>query len=309
MNTDKDSQGQPHRCGQVAIVGPPNAGKSTLLNRLVGEALSIVTPVPQTTRHRILGVLQRPGAQVALVDTPGFHLPRTEMNRLMIEALDAALETADVFLLLVSAAGKHTPESRFAPPVAQLLQRLRRVGKPIVLALTKVDLVRPKELLLPLMDHATRVVDSAAVVPISPLTGDGVEELLETLVPLLPESPPLWAPDDLTDRPLRFLAAERIREALTLETREEVPHSLAVVIEMWEEGPHATSIQAAIVVDRPAHKKIVVGRGGAMVKQVGIRARAALAELLGRPVHLKLFVQLQEGWTRDPARVRELTGE
>jgi GTP-binding protein Era len=193
--------------------------------------------------------------------------------------------------------------------VAQLLERLRRVGKPIVLAPTKVDVVQPKELLLPLMDFATRLFDPVAVVPISPFTGDGVEELIGALIPLLPESPPLWAPDDLTDRPLRFLAAERIREALTLETREEVPHSLAVVIETWEESPRATTIQALIVVDRPAHKKIVVGRGGAMVRQVGIRARASLAGLLGRPVHLKLFVQVQDGWTRDPTRVRELTGQ
>lgn len=299
----------PHRCGQIAIVGPPNAGKSTLLNRLVGEALSIVTPMPQTTRHRILGVLQRPGVQAALVDTPGFHLPRTEMNRLMIEALDAALETADVFLLLVSAAGRRSPEERFGPPVSQLVERLRNRGKPLVLALTKVDLVRPKDRLLPLLDWASRHVQPVEQVPISPRTGDGVERLVEVLLPLLPEGPPAWAPDDLTDRPLRFLAAERIREVVTRRTREEVPHSVAVLVERWDEGPRATTIHATIVVDRPAHKRILVGRGGAMVREVGIEARAALSELLGRPAHLRLFVQLQQGWTRDPARVRELTGE
>jgi GTP-binding protein Era len=298
-----------HRCGQAAIVGPPNAGKSTLLNRLVGEALSIVTPTPQTTRHRILGVLHRPAAQIALVDTPGFHLPRTAMNRLMIEAIDAALEGADVFLLLVSAAGRRPPEDRFGPPVSQLVDRLRRLGKPTVLALTKIDLVRPKALLLPLIDHASRRLEPAAVVPLSPLTGDGVEDLLGTLVPLLPEGLPLWGADELTDRPLRFLAAERIREALTLETRQEVPHSIAVLVERWDEGERATSIQALVVVDRPAHKKIVVGRRGEMIRDAGIRARASLAALLGRPVHLRLFVRVDEGWTRDPARVRELTGE
>jgi len=304
------SEGPPgHRCGQAALVGPPNAGKSTLLNRLVGEALSIVTPVPQTTRHRILGVLQRPDAQLSLVDTPGFHLPRTEMNRLMIEALDAALEVADVFVLMVSAAGKRRPEERFGPPVSQLCQRLRNVGKPTVLALTKVDLVKPKERLLPLMVWAQEKLDPVAIVPISPLTGDGVDDLVEAVLPLLPVAPPAWAPDDLTDRPLRFLAAERIREAVTMETAQEVPHAVAVVVERWDQGPQATTIDAVIVVDRPAHKKIVVGHGGAMIKQIGIRARLALAELLGHPVHLKLFVQLQEGWTRDPARVRELTGE
>ncbi|MBI5488961.1 MAG: GTPase Era [Deltaproteobacteria bacterium] len=298
-----------HRCGQAAIVGPPNAGKSTLLNRLVGEALSIVTPVPQTTRHRILGVLQRPDAQVALVDTPGFHLPRTEMNRLMIEALDAALETADVFLLLISASGRRTPEERFGPPVSQLVERLRRVGKPTILALTKVDLVKPKERLLPLMEHAAKRIDPVAIVPISPLTGDGVDGLVDALVPLLPEGPPHWAPDDLTDRPLRFLAAERIREAATLETRQEVPHGVAVVVERWDEGDRVTAIAAALVVDRPAHKRILVGRAGSMIRDIGIRARVSLEELLGRPVRLDLFVQVQEGWTRDPARVRELTGE
>ncbi|MBI5502239.1 MAG: GTPase Era [Deltaproteobacteria bacterium] len=298
-----------HRCGQAAIVGPPNAGKSTLLNRLVGEALSIVTPVPQTTRHRILGVLQRPAAQVALVDTPGFHLPRTEMNRLMIEALDAALETADAFLLLIAATGRRTPEERFGPPVSQLVERLRRVGKPTILALTKVDLVKPKERLLPLIEYAARKLDPLAVVPISPLTGDGVDRLVDTLVPLLPAGPPLWAPDDLTDRPLRFLAAERIREAATLETRQEVPHGVAVVVERWDEGERATAIAAALVVDRAAHKRILVGRAGTMIRDIGIRARASLAELLGRPVRLDLFVQVEEGWTRNPARVRELTGE
>lgn len=298
-----------HRYGQIAIVGPPNAGKSTLLNRLVGEALSIVTPVPQTTRHRILGVLQRPDAQAALVDTPGFHLPRTELNRLMIEALDAALETADLFLLLVSAAGRRTPEARFGPPVSQLVDRLRGRDKPLALALTKVDLVRPKERLLPLMDWATRELAPAAVVPISPLTGDGVPQLVDVLLPLLPAGPPAWEPDDLTDRPVRFLAVERIREVVTRLTREEVPHAVAVLIERWDEGPRAVTLHATIVVDRPAHKRILVGRGGAMVREVGIQARAALTELLGRPAHLRLFVQLQEGWTRDPARVRELTGE
>ncbi|MBN1771098.1 MAG: GTPase Era [Deltaproteobacteria bacterium] len=300
---------EPHRCGQIALVGPPNAGKSTLLNRLVGEALSIVTPVPQTTRHRILGVLQRPGVQAALVDTPGFHLPRTEMNRLMIEALDAALETADLFLLLVSAAGRRTPEARFGPPVSQLVARLHGRDKPLVLALTKVDLVRPKQRLLPVIDWAARELRPEAVVPISPRTGDGVERLLEVVLPRLPAGPPAWEPDDLTDRPLRFLAAERIREVVTRLTREEVPHAVAVLVERWDEGPRETTLHATIVVDRPAHKRILVGRGGAMVREVGIQARAALTELLGRPAHLRLFVQLQEGWTRDPARVRELTGE
>ena len=298
-----------HRCGQAAIVGPPNAGKSTLLNRLVGEALSIVTPVPQTTRHRILGVLQRPDAQVSLVDTPGFHLPRTAMNRMMIEALDAALEVADVYLLLVAATGRRPPDERFGPPLSQLVDRLRRVGKPTILGLTKIDLVKPKERLLPLMEEAARRIDPVAVVPISPLTGDGVDRLVDALIPLLPEGPPLWAPDDLTDRPLRFLASERIREAVTLETHQEVPHAVAVVVERWDEGDRATTIQAALVVDRAAHKRILVGRAGAMIKAIGIRARTALAELLGRPVHLELFVQVQEGWTRDLARVRELTGE
>jgi GTP-binding protein Era len=136
-----------------------------------------------------------------------------------------------------------------------------------------------------------------------------VEDLLGTLVPLLPEGLPLWGADELTDRPLRFLAAERIREALTLETRQEVPHSIAVLVERWDEGERATSIQALVVVDRPAHKKIVVGRRGEMIRDAGIRARASLAALLGRPVHLRLFVRVDEGWTRDPARVRELTGE
>jgi len=299
----------PHRCGQVAIVGPPNAGKSTLLNRLVGEGLSIVTPMPQTTRHRILGVFQRPGVQVAFVDTPGFHLPRTEMNRRMIEALDAALETADVFLLLVSAAGRRSPEERFGPPVSQLVERLRGRDKPLVLALTKIDLVRPKERLLPLLDWASRHLRPTEQVPISPRTGDGVECLIEVLLPLLPEGPPAWAPDDLTDRPLRFLAAERIREVVTRRTREEVPHAVAVRIDRWDEGPQATTIHATIVVDRPGHKRILVGRGGTMVRDVGIEARAALSDLLGRPAHLRLFVQLEEGWTRDPVRVRELTGD
>jgi GTP-binding protein Era len=294
-----------HRCGQAALVGPPNAGKSTLLNRLVGEALSIVTPVPQTTRHRILGVLQRPDAQLSLVDTPGFHLPRTEMNRLMIEAL----EVADVFVLMVSAAGKRRPEQRFGPPVSQLCERLRKVGKPTVLALTKIDLVKPKDRLLPLMAWAQEKLDPVAIVPISPLKGDGVDALVEAVLPLLPVAPPAWAPDDLTDRPLRFLAAERIRQAVTMETAQEVPHAVAVVVERWDQGPQATTIDAAIVVDRASHKKIIVGHGGSMIKQIGIRARLAIAELLGHPVHLKLFVQLQEGWTRDPARVRELTGE
>lgn len=296
------------RCGLIAIVGPPNAGKSTLLNRLVGEAISIVSPVAQTTRHRILGVLHRPDARIGLLDTPGFHLPRTAMNRIMIEAIDAALEPADAILLLVSASGRRSPPERFARPVADLLDRLRRIDRPVVLGLTKTDLVRRKEALLPLMACAADRHPFREILPCSPLTGDGVEDLVRALVRLLPESQPPWADDDLTDRPMRFLAGERVREALTRLVRQEVPHSVAVVVDRYEDAGRDVRISATIVVDRKAHKAIVVGKGGERIKRVGMEARGGLSEWLGRPVHLSLFVKVEEGWTRDARRVRELTG-
>lgn len=298
-----------YRSGTLAIVGPPNVGKSTLLNRLVGETLSIVTPMPQTTRHRILGIVHRPGVEIALFDTPGFHLPRTPLNRLMVEAIDSALEDADVVLLLVSAAGGRAPKARFGSPASELVDRVRAADVPAVLGLTKTDVVRPKERLLPLIEYAGTVMPFAAIVPISPLTGDGVEALVGEIGARMPRGERRWAEDELTDRPVRFLAGERIREALTIETREEVPHSTAVVVERYHEGGDGVRIAATIVVDRENHKRIMVGRGGVMVKRIGIRARRYLAETLGRPVHLSLVVRVQEGWSRDARQVRELTGE
>ncbi len=297
------------RYGSVAVVGPPNAGKSTLVNRLVGQPVSIVTPTPQTTRHRIIGIVHRPPAQIALLDTPGFHLPRTPLNRLMIEAIDASLADCDAAVLLLSAAGRWSPAARFARPVADLLDRLRQANVPTVLGLTKTDLVRPKELLLPLMEHAAGVMPFRAVVPISPLTGDGVDDLADEIVRLMPEGPPHWPHDDVTDRSLRFLAAERIREAVTLETRQELPHCVAVAIETFEERRDDARIEALVVAHSDAHKRILVGRGGATIKRIGIRARRLLAETVGRPVHLSLLVKVDDGWTNDPRKVRELTGQ
>jgi GTP-binding protein Era len=292
--------------GTVAILGRPNVGKSTLLNALVGEKLAIVTPKPQTTRNRIVGVWNGEGGQIVFVDTPGVHGSSNALNRFMVQEALGTIEEVDAALLVVDA-GERRPGNE----EREILRNLAAAKKPTVLAINKVDKVKDKTALLPLLTEWQQIADFRALVPISALKAANLAGLLAELCKLLPEGEPLYGPDMLTDRTERFLAAELIREQLFLQTRQELPYAVAVDIENWEErarqdGTNDVVIEATILVERDTQKAIVVGRGGSMIKEVGTAARAAITELLGRPAHLKLQVKVDEGWTTSPAALARL---
>ena len=292
----------PGRCGQVALVGWTNVGKSTLLNHLVGTKIAAVADAAQTTRSRILGVRSFPGrGQVVFVDTPGLHRPRHRMNRRMVETAHQALLGVDLAVLVVDANHGIGAGDREA---AGLLSRLA-VGR--VMALNKVDLVRPKTRLLPMLETATQELGFDVTVPISALTGDGCDALLETLLERLPEGEPLYPDDFLTDQSERAIVAEWIRERLLAEIREELPHATAVLVERWHEREDGLlEIEATVLVDRDSQKGIVIGKGGELLKRVGTAARLELERFLGRRLFLRVWVKVRQGWRNDEAILRQL---
>ncbi|MGC1728295.1 MAG: GTPase Era [Steroidobacteraceae bacterium] len=288
------------RSGFAALVGRPNVGKSTLLNALVGEKLSIVTPRPQTTRNRIVGVLDLPQAQIAFVDTPGLHrAARRALNKAMNRTATAALEDADVIVLVVEAL-KWTAEDELA------LGRIVRSGRPALAAVNKIDRVRPRERLLPYLAKLAARHEFRAIVPVSALRGGNLEDLRQTIAAQLAESPPLYPPGERTDRSASFRIAELIREKLTLELNQEVPYGIAVEIERVAEEGEQLAVDAAIWVDREGQKPIVIGAHGARLKRVGRAARLAVNELLGRRVHLTLWVKVRENWADNARALRQL---
>ena len=274
------------RAGTCAIVGRPNVGKSTLMNRILGEKLAVVTPKPQTTRNRILGVKNRPGAQIVLLDTPGIHRAKSSLNQYMVDQALAAL------------AGKP-----FDPGEGNrfILDKLAQVRRPRILAINKIDLLRDKTALLPLVDGYARALPFDDIVPISAATGDGVDRLEEAIAARLPVGPPLFPEEMFTDRAERFLAAELVREQTFALLAEELPYSVAVTIDSFVERATQKDvvIEAVVHVERDSQKKIVVGEGGRMIKEIGTRARAEIGKLLGCPVHLKLHVKVDPDWTRN----------
>jgi GTP-binding protein Era len=301
-----DGSGAGTVAGTVAILGRPNVGKSTLLNALVGEKLAIVTPKPQTTRNRIVGVWNGPAGQIVFVDTPGVHGSTKALNRFMVQEALGAIEEVDAALLVVDA-GERRPGNE----EREILRSLAAARKPTVLALNKVDKVKDKTALLPLLTDWQQVADFRALVPISALKSKNLQGVIGELCKLLPEGDPLYGPDMLTDRTERFLAAELIREQLFLMTRQELPYAVAVDIETWEErarqdGTNDVVIEAFILVERETQKAIVVGKGGSMIRDVGTAARAQITELLGRPAHLKLQVKVDPEWTTSPAALARL---
>ncbi|HEX8872361.1 MAG TPA: GTPase Era [Candidatus Acidoferrum sp.] len=288
-----------YRAGFVAIVGRPNAGKSTLLNRLVGQKVAIVTSKPQTTRNRIQGIVTKSGGQIVFIDTPGLHEANTFMNRQMMREVAAAVEGIDVLLLMVDA-------SRTLPHADSLLiERAERFGGKTILALNKIDRV-PKPKLLPLMEAFAKAFPLAALVPISALKGAGCQELLDEILRNLPVGEPYFPEDQVTDQPERFLASEIIREKAIELTYHEVPHALAVVVDKFEEAPKILRIHATLQVERDSQKKILIGRKGEMLKAVGTHARKELETLFGTKVYLGLFVKVVPGWRENPMSVREL---
>jgi GTP-binding protein Era len=291
--------GEGRRSGFVAVVGRPNVGKSTLVNRLVGEKVAIVSDKPQTTRNRILAVLNRPGGQVVLFDTPGIHKPMHRMNERMVEAAVGSLGQVDLAVWLVDVTEEYGPGDRYVKDV------LRRSGKPVILGLNKIDLI-PKPKLLPLIDQYHRLLDFLEVIPLSGLKGDNVDVLGERLVAHLPEGEPLYPDDFLTDQPERFFVAEMIREQILRHTREEIPYSTAVVVDSFKEGKPLVRIEASILVERDSQKGILIGRGGAMLKSIGSAARREIEAFLATQVYLGLFVKVREGWREDPGVLDEM---
>jgi GTPase len=295
------------RAGFVAIVGRPNAGKSTLVNHLVGQKIAIVTSKPQTTRNRIQGIVTRDDGQIVVIDTPGLHDAKTVLNKQMMREVAAALEGVDALVLMVDAAEALANQGNRAQVHVDplLIQRAKRFEGRTILALNKVDKA-PKQKLLPLMEEFAKAHPFVAMVPISALKGDGCDELLREVMKLLPEGEPYFPEDQVTDQPERFLASEIVREKAIALTYHEVPHALHVMVDKWEEAPKLLRIQMTLTVERPSQKKILIGRKGDMLKKVGTQARKELEEILGTKIYLGLFVKVAENWRENPMAVREL---
>lgn len=297
-----EAQASPqHRSGFVAIVGRPNVGKSTLLNRLLGQKVAIVSPKPQTTRNRITGIRTRPESQIVYVDTPGLHQPRGKLGEFMAATVAQALEEVDGVVLVAEATERATALDESA------LAALREVTAPVLLALNKIDLVPDKRRLLPLIEAYTSRFPFRVVVPIAAADGSGVDRLEGVILALLPPGPAFYPPEQVTDQPETFFVAETIREKIFLLTRQEIPYATAVrVEELVEREGGRLYIRAAIFVEQPSQKAIVIGEGGAMLKRIGQAARRELEAFFGVPVYLDLWVQVRRHWRRDAAALREL---
>jgi GTP-binding protein Era len=296
---EKVKTGAAHKSGFVAIVGRPNAGKSTLVNRLVGQKIAIVTSKPQTTRNRIQGIVSRENAQVVLIDTPGLHDAKTTLNKQMMREVAAALEGIDVLVLLVDATITHPHADNL------LMDKSKRFAGKTILVLNKIDkLPRPK--LAPLLEKFGKAQEFAAIVPISAMKGEGCDALMNEVIKLLPEGAAYFPEDQITDQPERFLASEIVREKAITLTYHEVPHALAVTVEKWEETPKLLRIEMTLTVERASQKKILIGRKGDMLKKIGTQARIELEEILNSKIYLGLFVKVAENWRENPMAVREL---
>lgn len=302
-----DTQPQVRASALVAIVGRPNVGKSTFLNAAIGEKISIVSPVAQTTRARILGVARHGDVQLGLFDTPGIHKPRSRLGRALNASARDAVREADVVVFMTDLPPRPSGALRPHPGDLALLADLGEAeGVPVILAINKVDRVRRKDTLLPLLETLGKVRDFAAVVPLSAKTANGVSRVLDEVSARAERAGPLYEDDAITDRPLRFFAAEFVREKILLFAREEVPHATAVEIETFDEGQgKRTRISATIHVERDGQRKILIGEGGQRLKEVGTAARVEIERLLGKKVHLALWVKVTPGWTESAGRVRE----
>jgi GTPase len=286
------------KVGYVALVGSPNVGKSTLLNRLVGQKLSIVSSRPQTTRHRILGIKTTPGCQLIFIDTPGLHAGGGRgINQCLNRAAERALGHADAIIWLIDG-------PRWKPSDAPVRKRLAGLSAPLILAINKIDRLNDKSSLLPFLSSATDGLTFHEIVPISATKGTNVEELERCLVSLMPEGEPMYPEDQVTDRPMRFFASEVIREKLLFRVGQEVPHALTVEIESYSETPALITIHATIWVERKGQKAIVIGRQGDVLKAVGSAARLELERTVGKKINLQLWVKVKEGWSDSEAALR-----
>lgn len=287
------------RSGFVAVLGRPNAGKSTFVNRLVGQKVAIVTPRPQTTRNRILGIVNRPNTQVVLVDTPGIHRATTLLGRQMMAEVAQALEGIDLLAVMIDASSGLTAEDRLS------FDHVKRFRGPAFLLLNKIDQIA-KRALLPLIESCSKELAFTEIIPISALTGDGVELALERLIAHLPEGEPYFPTDQVTDQPERFLAAEILREKVMTGTKQEVPHAIAVRVESFEETQKLIRIRAIVCVEREGQKGILIGRRGEKLKAIGTEARQELEEILGVKVFLEIRVKVERDWRQNQRLVQQL---
>ena len=296
-----DSKGPArHVCGIVSILGLPNAGKSTLLNALAGVKLAIVSDKPQTTRTSIQGVVTTAESQIVFIDTPGIHRSTNTFNRRMMSTIRAVLQSLDAVLLVVDATRSFTKQD------TEAMDLVKKSGAPAILLLNKIDRLEEKSRLLRLLEKYRGLHDFAGYIPISATTGDGLEILRDAMMRLLPEGPPLYPPDHITDQPERFLAAELIREKVFAGTHQEVPHATAVLVEKWEESPGLLRIHAAIYVERPGQKGILIGTGGSMMKRIGSEARLEMERFFGKKVYLELFVKVRPNWRENVEFLNEI---
>jgi GTP-binding protein Era len=301
------------RAGRCAIVGRPNVGKSTLLNALLGQKLAIVASKPQTTRTHILGVYlgAEPPTQIAFLDTPGLHRPKNALGRALVESAKGALESAEVILMLVEAPSRPTAEPPAAPSAddGEVLAMVKASGRPAILCINKIDRLAKKDALFPLLEMWGKQHDFAALVPISAKESSNFEGLLAEVRKHLPEGR-LYEDDDfVTDRPERFFVAELVREQVIKYTRQEVPHSVAVLVEGFSDEGRLVRIDATVIVEKPTQKKIVIGSQGAMIKAIGTDARGQIERMLGKQVMLRLWVKVVPDWTDNDARVRDVIRE
>ena len=286
------------KSGFIAIIGRPNVGKSTLMNCLLGEKISIISDKPQTTRNRIRGILTRPDAQLVFIDTPGIHKPLHKMNEIMVKTALGTYGEVDVIMLLVEATERPGAGDKF------IIETLSKIKTPVFLVINKVDLIA-KERLLPLMQELSGLYPFAEIIPVSALKQD-LGGLMDAILKRLPKGPKYFPDDQLTDQPERFVVTEIIREKIFELTKEEIPYSTAVVIEQMKEEPNLTSIHAMIYVDRDSQKGIVIGKNGALLKEIGTRARLDAEKLLGVKVFLQLWVKVKKGWRDDDHMLRNV---
>lgn len=296
----------PFRSGFVCILGRPNAGKSTLLNALVGEKLAIISPKPQTTRNRIQGIVHIPkhkgrdGGQIVLIDTPGVHKPDTSLGRKMMVEVREALEGCDLVLMIIDVTQRLDARDQFA------LDLLKQSKAKTFLLLNKIDLIGDKSKLLPMIEEYRKLYDFAEVIPISALKRKGLDDLLNTILGALPVGPAYFPEDEITDQPARFMAAEIVREQVLLNTSEEIPYATTVIVDSFEEGERLTRIAATIYCEREGQKGILVGKGGCMLKKIGTAARMQIERMLGTKVFLELYVKAVPGWRDSRTFVEEL---
>ena len=302
------------RSGYVALIGRPNAGKSTLLNHLVGEKIAAVSNKPQTTRHRIQGIVSRDDGQIVFVDTPGVHKPGHLLNRRMMAAVHDAILSVDVVVLMRDASVSTGNGDKFG---LELIKKDRRqetgdgsealAVRPAILVLNKIDKIHEKHQLLPLIDWYRKEYDFAEIIPVSALKGDAIDDLLASIVKHLPEGEPIFEEDELTDQPLKVIVAEMVREKILTSTGEEIPYVTAVVTEKFDEtDPEITEIYCAIYVERSSQKSIIIGKGGSRVRDIGTAARQDIERLLGKKVFLKLFVKVVEDWRNRGGELDEM---